>query len=98
VAPTEAHVGQYAGRSCSTIVDSLTVGLEQCSIHQRRFGRVRERGGSWVSLASDTARDDGHAVFATPGVKRTAFADEPGTTLIALGGTPGKAYKESIGR
>jgi hypothetical protein len=26
-------------------------------------------------------------------VKRTAFADEPETTIIALGGTPGKAYE-----
>jgi tetratricopeptide (TPR) repeat protein len=35
----------------------------------------------------------GTFVFARGGVKRTAFADEPGTTLIALGGTPGKAYE-----
>jgi hypothetical protein len=35
----------------------------------------------------------GTFVFAPPGVKRTAFAEEPGTTLIALGGTPGKAYE-----
>jgi tetratricopeptide (TPR) repeat protein len=35
----------------------------------------------------------GTFVFAPPGVKRTAFAQEPGTTLIALGGTPGKAYE-----
>jgi tetratricopeptide (TPR) repeat protein len=35
----------------------------------------------------------GTLVFARPGVKRTAFAEEPGTTLIALGGEPGKAYE-----
>jgi tetratricopeptide (TPR) repeat protein len=35
----------------------------------------------------------GTFVFARPGVKRTAFAEEPGTTIIALGGTPGKAYE-----
>ena len=35
----------------------------------------------------------GTFVFAPPGVKRTAFAEEPGTTLIALGGTPGRAYE-----
>jgi tetratricopeptide (TPR) repeat protein len=35
----------------------------------------------------------GTLVFARPGVKRTAFADEPGTTIIALGGTPGEAYE-----
>ena len=35
----------------------------------------------------------GTLVFARPGVKRTAFAEEPETTLIALGGTPGQAYE-----
>jgi hypothetical protein len=35
----------------------------------------------------------GTFVFARPGVKRTAFAEEPETTIIALGGTPGKAYE-----
>jgi tetratricopeptide (TPR) repeat protein len=35
----------------------------------------------------------GTLVFARPGVKRTAFAEEPGTTVLALGGTPGKAYE-----
>jgi tetratricopeptide (TPR) repeat protein len=38
----------------------------------------------------------GTFVFAEPGVKRTAFAEEPGTTILALGGTPGQAY-EPIG-
>ncbi len=28
-----------------------------------------------------------------PGVKRTAFAEEPGTTILAIGGTPGQAYE-----
>jgi tetratricopeptide (TPR) repeat protein len=35
----------------------------------------------------------GTLVFAPPGVMRTAFAEEPGTTLVAVGGTPGKAYE-----
>jgi tetratricopeptide (TPR) repeat protein len=35
----------------------------------------------------------GTLVFARPGVKRTAFAEEPGTTIIAVGGVPGKAYE-----
>jgi len=37
----------------------------------------------------------GTFVFVPPGVKRTAFAEEPGTTIVALGGTPGKAYEPS---
>jgi hypothetical protein len=37
----------------------------------------------------------GALVFAPPGVKRTATAAEPGTTIIAVGGVPGKAYEPS---
>jgi tetratricopeptide (TPR) repeat protein len=37
----------------------------------------------------------GTLVFARPGGKRTAFAEEPGTTILAIGGTPGKAYEPS---
>jgi len=37
----------------------------------------------------------GTLVFAQPGVKRTAFAELPQTTIIALGGTPGQAYEPS---
>ncbi|HET7856462.1 MAG TPA: hypothetical protein VFL41_08400 [Gaiellaceae bacterium] len=35
----------------------------------------------------------GTLVFVPSGVKRTAFAEEPGTTILAVGGTPGKAYE-----
>ena len=53
-------------------------------------GRARfELDGEQVDAPAGTL------VFASPGVKRTAFAEEPGTTLIALGGTPGKAYEPS---
>jgi mannose-6-phosphate isomerase-like protein (cupin superfamily) len=44
----------------------------------------------------DGERVDGRAgtfVFAAPGVKRTAFAEEPRTTIVVVGGTPGKAYQ-----
>jgi tetratricopeptide (TPR) repeat protein len=34
----------------------------------------------------------GTLVFARPPVKRTAFAEEPGTTIVSVGGTPGKPY------
>jgi len=36
---------------------------------------------------------EGTFVFVPPAVKRTAFAEEPGTTLVAIGGIPGKAYE-----
>jgi tetratricopeptide (TPR) repeat protein len=35
----------------------------------------------------------GTLVFARGGVKRTAFAEEPGTTILAVGGNAGKAYE-----
>ena len=37
----------------------------------------------------------GTFVLARPGVKRTAFAEEPATTIVAIGGTPGQAYEAS---
>ncbi len=37
----------------------------------------------------------GTFVYAEPGVKRTAFAEEPGTTLVAIGAMPGRAYEPS---
>jgi tetratricopeptide (TPR) repeat protein len=37
----------------------------------------------------------GTFVFVEPGVKRTAFAEEAGTSILALGGMPGKAYVAS---
>jgi hypothetical protein len=39
---------------------------------------------------------EGTFVFVPPAVKRTAFAEEPGTTILAVGGIPGKAY-EALG-
>ena len=35
----------------------------------------------------------GTFVVARPGVKRTAFAEEPETTILAVGGTPGEEYE-----
>jgi tetratricopeptide (TPR) repeat protein len=53
-------------------------------------GRARfELDGEQVDAPAGTF------VAVAPGVKRTAFAEEPGTTVLALGGTPGKAYEVS---
>jgi tetratricopeptide (TPR) repeat protein len=35
----------------------------------------------------------GTFVYASPGVTRTAYAAEPETTILTVGGTPGKAYE-----
>ena len=37
----------------------------------------------------------GTFVFARPGVKRTAFAEQPETTILAIGAPAGKAYEAS---
>src|SRR5436305_3308572 len=37
----------------------------------------------------------GTIVFARPGVKRTAFAEVAGTTIVAIGGTPDEVYEPS---
>ena len=51
-------------------------------------GRARfELDGERVEAAAGTF------VFVRPGVKRTAFAEEPETTIIAVGGMPGEAYE-----
>jgi tetratricopeptide (TPR) repeat protein len=61
-------------------------GQEELYLVQR--GRARfELDGESIDAPADTF------VFVRAGVKRTAFAEEPGTTVIALGGTPGKAYE-----
>ena len=52
------------------------------------------QGRAMFELDGDrVAAPTGTFIFAPPGVKRTAFAEEPETTVIALGGTPGKAYE-----
>jgi hypothetical protein len=35
----------------------------------------------------------GSFVFVRPAARRTAFAEEPGTTILAIGGTPGQPYE-----
>ena len=49
-----------------------------------------------ASFELDGERVDAPAgtfVFARPGVKRTAYAEESETTIVAVGGVPGQAYE-----
>jgi tetratricopeptide (TPR) repeat protein len=58
---------------------------------------VVQRGRAVFELDGERAdAPAGTLVHVQPGVKRTAFAGEPGTTILAIGGTPGQAY-EPIG-
>jgi hypothetical protein len=54
-------------------------------------------GGRAVFEIDGVRRDApaGTFVFGEPGVKRTAFAEEADTSVLALGGVPGKAYEAS---
>src|SRR5436305_535852 len=83
-----AWTGREAGDRIITEHDEAgeAEGQEELYVVQR--GRARfEFDGERVEAPAGTL------VFVRPGVKRTAFAEEPGTTIIALGGTPGKAYE-----
>src|SRR4051812_658058 len=52
------------------------------------------RGRATFELDGDrVTAPTGTFVCVASGVTRTAFAEEPETTLVALGGTPGKAYE-----
>jgi tetratricopeptide (TPR) repeat protein len=53
------------------------------------------RGTAVFELDGDRVNaSSGTFVFVPPGVKRTAFAEEPGTTILALsGGAPGQVYE-----
>lgn len=83
-----AWTGREAGDRIINEHDEAEQGEEELYLVQR--GRARfELDGEPFDAPTDTF------VFVSPGVKRTAFAEEPGTTIVALGGTPGKAYEPS---
>jgi hypothetical protein len=66
--------------------DEADDGAEELYLVQRGHA-VFELDGERVDAPAGTL------VFARPGVKRTAFAEEVGTTILAIGGTPGQAYE-----
>jgi tetratricopeptide (TPR) repeat protein len=80
-----AWTGKEAGDRIINEHDEVDENEELYLVHE---GRARfELDGQEVDAPAGTL------VYARPGVKRTAFAEEPGTTLFALGGTPGQAYE-----
>jgi tetratricopeptide (TPR) repeat protein len=79
-------VGREAGDRILNEHDETDDGQEE--LYFVHAGRARfELDGETVEATP------GMFVFAAPSVKRTAFAEEPGTTLVAMGGVPGKAYE-----
>jgi tetratricopeptide (TPR) repeat protein len=80
-----AWTGHEAG---DRIINEHDEADENEELYLVQHGRARfELDGEHVDAPAGTF------VFARPGVKRTAFAEEPATTIIAVGGTPGEAYE-----
>ena len=83
-----AWTGREPGDRIINEHDESEVGDGQEELYLVQRGRARfELDGEPVDASAGTF------VFVPPGVRRTAFAEEPGTTIIVLGGTPGKAYE-----
>jgi hypothetical protein len=83
-----AWTGHEAGDRIINEHDEADGGDSQEELYLVQQGRARfELDGERVDAPAGTF------VFAPPGVKRTAFAEEWETTIVALGGTPGKAYE-----
>jgi tetratricopeptide (TPR) repeat protein len=83
-----AFTGRDAGDRIINEHDEGGDGDLQEELYLVQRGRARfELDGEKVDAPAGTF------VFARPSVKRTAFAEEPGTTIVALGGTPGQAYE-----
>jgi tetratricopeptide (TPR) repeat protein len=81
-----AWTGHAAGDRIINEHDEADEGEEELYVVQS--GRARfDVGGDTVDAPAGTY------VFVPPGVKRTAFAEEPQTTIIVVGGEPGKAYR-----
>lgn len=80
-----AWTGHEAGDRIINEHDEAEEGDKQEELYLVQRGRARfELDGESIDASADTG-------LRPPRAKRTAFAEEAGTTIIALGGTPGKA-------
>jgi tetratricopeptide (TPR) repeat protein len=89
---TSFGVNAWTGRGVGDRIinehDESEVGAGQEELYLVQRGRAKfELDGELVEASAGTF------VFVPPGVRRTAFAEAPGTTIIVLGGTPRKAYE-----
>jgi hypothetical protein len=83
-----AWTGPQAGDRIINEHDEAGSGDEQEELYFIHSGRARfELDSEKVDAPAGTF------VFVRAGVKRTAFAEEPATTIVAIGATPGKAYE-----
>jgi mannose-6-phosphate isomerase-like protein (cupin superfamily) len=85
-----AFTGKEAGDRLINEHDEAEEHDRQEELYLVQAGRARfELEGESVDAPAGTF------VFVRPGVKRTAFAEEPGTTLLAVGAAAGRAYEPS---
>jgi hypothetical protein len=85
-----AWTGQAAGDRIINEHDEADVADQQEELYFVQTGRARfELDGEKVDAPAGTF------VYVEPAVTRTAFADEPGTTIVSIGATPGRAYEPS---
>jgi tetratricopeptide (TPR) repeat protein len=83
-----AFTGRDAGDRLINEHDESQENDLQEELYLVQRGRARfELDGERVDAPAGTL------VFVPPDVKRTAFAEEPETTIVAVGGVPGKAYE-----
>jgi len=83
-----AFTGREAGDRLINEHDESQENDLQEELYLVQRGRARfELDGKHVDAPAGTV------VFVPPDVKRTAFAEEPQTTIVAVGGVPGKAYE-----
>ncbi len=85
-----AFTGREAGDRIISEHDEAPENDGQEELYLVQRGRAKfELDGEEVVAPADTF------LFVQPGVKRTAFAEEPGTVILVIGGTPGKAFEVS---
>ena len=82
--------GQEADDRIINEHDEADVEDQQEELYFVQTGRARfELDGEAVDAPAGTF------VYVEPAVTRTAFAEEPGTTIVSIGATPGQAYVPS---
>jgi quercetin dioxygenase-like cupin family protein len=88
---TSFGVNAWTGKSTGDrIINEHDEEGEDEELYVVQSGRARfELDGESVDAPTGTY------VFVEPGVRRTAYAEEPGTTLLAIGAPPGQAYEPS---
>jgi tetratricopeptide (TPR) repeat protein len=86
---TSFGINAWTGREAGDrIINEHDEEGENEELYFVQSGRARfELDGERVDAPAGTF------VFARPGVKRTAFAEEPQTTVLAVGATPGQVYE-----